>query len=137
MSANTTCALASYIVDASPQDLPTEVRKEAARTFLNWIGCAVGGSCYETPNIAPSALGPFLGTGVASVLGRSERLDPLHAALMNGIGSHTFDLRTRTYGLSFIRPLQLQVCCRFVRNISQFLASILLVRSRLVSDVIS
>jgi hypothetical protein len=135
MSANTTCALASYIVDASPQDLPTEVRKEAARTFLNWIGCAVGGSCYETPNIAPSALGPFLGTGVASVLGRSERLDPLHAALMNGIGSHTFDLRTRTYGLSFIRPLQLQVCCRFVRNISQFLASILLVRSRLVSTV--
>jgi hypothetical protein len=135
MSTNTTYALASYIVDASPQDLPTEVRKEAARTFLNWIGYAVGGSCYETPNIAPSALGPFFGAGVASVLGRSERLDPLHAALMNGIGSHTVDLMTRTYGLSFIRPLQLQMRCRFMRNISQFLASSSLARSRLVSKI--
>ena len=118
MSTNTTYALASYIVDASPQDLPAEVRKEVAvRTFLNWIGCAVGASCYETPNIAPPALGPLLGAGVASALDRSERLDP------------------RTYGLSFIRPLQLQVRCRFMRNISQFLVSILLARSCLVSKI--
>jgi hypothetical protein len=48
MSTNTAYALASYIVDASPQDLPTEVRREAGRTFLNWIGCSVGDSCYET-----------------------------------------------------------------------------------------
>ena len=34
---------------------------------------------------------PFSGPPQASVLGRGERLDPLHAALINGISSHVFD----------------------------------------------
>ena len=43
-----TRALAQYIVPARPQDLPAPVRKEAQRTLLNWVGCAVGGSRHET-----------------------------------------------------------------------------------------
>lgn len=83
--------LASYIVDARASDLPAPVRKEATRTLLNWMGCAVGGSRHETVDIAISALAPFSGPAQASVLGRSERLDVLHTALMNGISSHIFD----------------------------------------------
>lgn len=86
-----TKTLASYVMNAKPADLPEAVKAEASRTFLNWVGCAVGGAQHETLDIAIAALAPFSGPGVASVLGRRERLDPLHAALMNGISSHVFD----------------------------------------------
>ncbi len=83
--------LAAYVAGAAPEALPEAVRKEAARTFLNWVGCAVGGARHETVDIALAALTPFSGPAQASVLGRSERLDALHAALINGISSHVFD----------------------------------------------
>jgi 2-methylcitrate dehydratase PrpD len=83
--------LAHYIFSAKAEDLPQSVRMEAARTLLNWVGCAVGGSRHETVDIAISALKPFCGPAQASVLGRRERLDIMHAALMNGISSHIFD----------------------------------------------
>jgi 2-methylcitrate dehydratase PrpD len=83
--------LARYLVSAKAGDLPQTVRKEATRTLLNWLGCAVGGSRHETVDIAVSALKPFSGPAQASVLGRRERMDIMHAALMNGISSHIFD----------------------------------------------
>src|SRR5580698_5635113 len=91
MQPTPTQALANYVVNAKPSDLPGIVRKEATRTFVNWAGCAVGGSHHITLDIDIAALGPFAGAGTASVLGRSERTDPLHAALFNGISSHIFD----------------------------------------------
>jgi 2-methylcitrate dehydratase PrpD len=86
-----TRALARYVVQARPEDLPFAVRHEAARTLLNYIGCAVGGSRHQTLDIAIAALAPFSGPAQATVLGRKERLDMLHAALMNGISSHVLD----------------------------------------------
>jgi 2-methylcitrate dehydratase PrpD len=86
-----TRTLAAYVVNARYEDLPAPVRKEALRTLLNWAGCAIGGSRHETIDIAISALAPFAGPGQATVLGRKEKLDALHAALMNGISSHIFD----------------------------------------------
>lgn len=83
--------LARYVSTSSPEDLPPAVRQETARTFLNWMGCAVGGSQHETVDIALAALSPFSGPAESNILGRSERLDPLHAALINGISSHVFD----------------------------------------------
>jgi 2-methylcitrate dehydratase PrpD len=84
-------AIATYVAEAAPEALPEPVRKEAVRTFLNWVGCAVGGARHETVNIALAALAPFSGPAQASVLGRGERLDALLAALINGISSHVFD----------------------------------------------
>ena len=86
-----TRSLAKYVIAGRYDDLPTAVRKEAQRTLLNWVGCAVGGSRHETLEAAISALAPFSGPPQASVLGRRERLDILHASLMNGISSHVFD----------------------------------------------
>jgi 2-methylcitrate dehydratase PrpD len=83
--------LARYIVSTKPADLPAPVRKEAARTLLNWVGCALGGSRHETVGIAISAIAPFSGPGQASILGRKERLDILNSALINGISSHVLD----------------------------------------------
>lgn len=83
--------LARYVVNAKASDVPAAVRKEATRTLLNWVGCAVGGSRHETLDIAVAALAPFSGPAQATVLGRRERLDIMHASLMNGISSHVFD----------------------------------------------
>ena len=83
--------LAAYVVQARPEDIPEPVWKEARRTLVNWAGCAVGGSRHETMDIAIGALAPFSGPAQASILGRRERLDALHASLMNGISSHVLD----------------------------------------------
>jgi 2-methylcitrate dehydratase PrpD len=83
--------LARYVVNAKRDEIPGPVRKEAARTLLNWVGCAVGGSRHETVDIAIRALSPFSGPAQSTVLGRKERLDVLHTSLMNGISSHIFD----------------------------------------------
>jgi 2-methylcitrate dehydratase PrpD len=86
-----TRTLARYILSVRHDDLPEPVRKEARRTLLNWVGCAVGGSRHQTVDVALAALAPFSGPAQASVLGRRERLDILHTSLMNGISSHVFD----------------------------------------------
>jgi 2-methylcitrate dehydratase PrpD len=86
-----TRTLARYVVESKPSDVPAPVRREAVRSLLNWVGCAVGGSRHETVDRAIAALAPFSGPAQASVLGRAERLDIMHAALMNGISSHVFD----------------------------------------------
>jgi 2-methylcitrate dehydratase PrpD len=83
--------LARYVVNTSADDLPAAVFTSATRTFLNWFGCAVGASGHEAVEIAITALSPFSGPAQAGILGRGERMDILHAALINGIGSHVFD----------------------------------------------
>jgi 2-methylcitrate dehydratase PrpD len=83
--------LAHWIVTSKPDETTPPVRKEAARTLLNWVACAVGGSHHEALEKTLSALAPFSGPSQASVLGRKERLDVMHAALANGMSSHVFD----------------------------------------------
>jgi 2-methylcitrate dehydratase PrpD len=89
--ADVTRTLAAYVVNAKREDLPAPVRREACRTLLNWAGCTIGGSRHETVDIAVRALRPFSGPRQASLLGRRERMDALHAALINGIASHVLD----------------------------------------------
>ncbi|MGZ8265666.1 MAG: MmgE/PrpD family protein, partial [Burkholderiales bacterium] len=86
-----TRTLAEFVVGHDASRLPPEVRHEAARSFVNWVGCAVGGCRHETVERALAALGPFSGAREATVLGRTDRLDIMLAALLNGITSHTFD----------------------------------------------
>jgi len=86
-----TRTLARFIVNQRYADIPQKVRHEAARSFLNWVGCAVGASRHETVERALAALSEFSGPREATVLGRGDRLDIMLAALMNGTTSHTFD----------------------------------------------
>lgn len=83
--------LARYVVGARYEDLPADVRREARRTLLNYVGVAVGGSRTDTIEIATAALAPFSGPPQASVLGRRERFDVMNAAFVNGVSSHIFD----------------------------------------------
>ena len=86
-----TRTLARYVVNAKPSDVPEAVKREGVRSILNWLGCAVGAAEHEAVESALAALLPFAGAQQASVLGRKEKTDILHAALMNGITSHVFD----------------------------------------------
>jgi 2-methylcitrate dehydratase PrpD len=88
---NVTETLARYLVAAKFEDLPADIRQEAARSLLNWIGVAVGGSRHQTVEIALATVSLFAGPPQAGVLGRKERLDIMNAALLNGISSHVFD----------------------------------------------
>jgi 2-methylcitrate dehydratase PrpD len=95
--------LARFIISARLAEMPEAVRHEAKRTLLNWVGCALGGSQHETIANAISALSPFFGAGQATLFGRSERADVLHAALLNGISSHVLDFDD-THALTTIHP---------------------------------
>jgi len=90
--------LASYIVDNRYESLPADVVAEARRAILNYVGCALGGCAEPAVDIAIRALRPFFGPPVAGVIGRTEAMDPLHAALMNGISSHVHDYDDTTPG---------------------------------------
>src|SRR5262245_54807146 len=86
-----TRTLARFVVTHDKRNVPEKVRHEAARSFLNWTGCAVGACRHETVERALAALGEFSGPAQATVLGRGERVDALLAALVNGTSSHVFD----------------------------------------------
>jgi 2-methylcitrate dehydratase PrpD len=86
-----TRTLARYLVNARLSDIPAPVRKEAVRSVLNWLGCAVGSCHHEAVEHALTALSPFSGKAEASILGRQGKVDILLAALLNGISSHVFD----------------------------------------------
>ncbi len=64
---------------------------EAHRTFMNWLGCAVGAAHHQAADAALAAIALLQPAAQASVLGRLEKVDMASAALLNGISSHTFD----------------------------------------------
>src|SRR3984957_16175637 len=51
--------LAHYIVTATYDDLPANVRKEGVRTLLNWVGVAIGGSHHQTGDTRVAAAVPI------------------------------------------------------------------------------
>lgn len=85
--------IADYMVAARPGDLPESVRREALRSFVNIVGCTLGGARHEVIGLADDVLSEFSGPPQATLLGRARRADVLHAALINCFGSsvHAFD----------------------------------------------
>lgn len=86
-----TSILARHVANHPSQGWDTTIDHEAHRTFMNWLGCAVGAAEHETANCAVAAVAMLEPSGQATVLGRSEKVDIASAALLNGITSHTFD----------------------------------------------
>src|SRR6059058_3413450 len=83
--------LAEYVASHATRGWSDAVDHEAHRTFLNWLGCAVGAAKHEAADAALAAMAELQPAPQATVLGRSERVDIASAALVNGITSHTFD----------------------------------------------
>jgi 2-methylcitrate dehydratase PrpD len=83
--------LAEFVAKHPFAKFPAAVEREAHRTFLNWLGCAIGAAQHPTLASALAAMQELAPSPQATVLGRSERVDIASAALLNGISSHTFD----------------------------------------------
>jgi 2-methylcitrate dehydratase PrpD len=83
--------LARFVAAHPSRGWSDAVDHEAHRTFMNWVGCAVGAARHEAADAALAAVGMLQPAAQATVLGRPDRVDMASAALVNGITSHTFD----------------------------------------------
>lgn len=88
-----TRALARFVGTSCWTDIPAHVRHEATRAFLNWVGCAHGGALHASVDQAIAGLAALANDGNCRVIGRKKRLDPMGAALINGlsVGLHAYD----------------------------------------------
>ncbi len=83
--------LAEFVAGHPSRGWSDAVEHEAIRTWLNWVGCAVGAANHAAMAAGLAAMQEFSPTPQATILGRKEKIDMAGAALLNGISSHTFD----------------------------------------------
>ena len=83
--------LAEFVAGHPSGGWDHRVEREAHRTLLNWVGCAIGASRHAAIEAALAAIKDLEPSKQATLLGRRERVDTASAALLNGISSHTFD----------------------------------------------
>ena len=83
--------LARFVATHPSRGWSDVVDHEAHRTFLNWVGCAVGAARHESAEATLGAVRMLRPAPQSSVLGRDDKVDMASAALVNGITSHTFD----------------------------------------------
>ncbi len=84
---NVTAALASYIKSSTFEALPAGIRRQGARAFVNWVGCAAGGAREEVVKQALGFFSEFNGACDTTLVGRREKLDLLNATYINTLGS--------------------------------------------------
>ena len=95
--------IAAYVAGAHRADLPKAVAHEATRSFVNILGCTLGGARHDSVEIVWRTLAPFQGAAKATLIARGAKTDALNACLMNGLASsaHTFD---DTHAEAIIHP---------------------------------
>jgi 2-methylcitrate dehydratase PrpD len=88
-----TSRMVDYVLATTPDSLPASVRREALRSFVNIVGCTVGGSRHDAVAMTEAALLPFAGEAQATLVGRGRKCDILTASLINCLSSsvYTFD----------------------------------------------
>jgi 2-methylcitrate dehydratase PrpD len=84
---NITCLLARYASTSRYEALPPAVRHEGLRAWVNYIGCAAGGSREDNVVMMLKFLGEFNGGARATVIGHREKLDALNASFINAMSS--------------------------------------------------
>ncbi len=86
-----TAQLADFAL--APANFPEDVTAAGVRSFVNILGCAIGGARHPASELAFEVAREFAGAPVATVLGRTERTDALSAAYLNSLAAsaHAFD----------------------------------------------
>jgi len=84
--------LAQFIA-APLQGMPDELRRAGLRSILNSFAASLGAARTPTVDAAVALFREWQGDGQGSVIGRTERLDPMGAAFVNGLSAnyHDFD----------------------------------------------
>jgi 2-methylcitrate dehydratase PrpD len=90
-AAGLTADLARFIAASPRTPLSTSVQHAACRAFVNWLGCALG--AVDDGLLEPVLrVAQRLGSSAqASIVGRAEQLDPVNAALVNGVSANVLD----------------------------------------------
>lgn len=86
-----TQSLAHLIAATQWGDIPSPVRHQAKRSFMNFFAVALAGCRTGPVEIALQSLAEFSGGKQATVVGRAERIDALSAAFLNAAGANVFD----------------------------------------------
>ena len=68
-----TRSLARFVVRSDYEQIPEAARREAVRSLVNWVGCAVGGAHHAAVGHALAALEDYKALPQASVLGRGAK----------------------------------------------------------------
>jgi 2-methylcitrate dehydratase PrpD len=71
--------------------LPSDVQEIAELCVLDWIGVTLAGSSESLPRLLIDEAIADGGRPLSTVVGHSERVAPLQAALINGSASHVLD----------------------------------------------
>ncbi|MEK1930424.1 MAG: MmgE/PrpD family protein [Pararhizobium sp.] len=79
--------ISAYAANSSWEALPQTIRTEASRAFLNWFGCALGGSGEDMVKKAWTAVAVTAGGAQSSIIGRRARTDMVSAAFLNCLSS--------------------------------------------------
>ena len=77
--------LADFVASHASRGWSDAVEAEAHRTFMNWVGCAIGPSQHDSVTTALGAVMELSPAPQASLLGRAEYVDMSYAAMINGI----------------------------------------------------
>ena len=88
---NLTTDFCSFLSKVQFSDLPPGVVHEARRGILDWIGCALAGSGYDTISKLLGVLSAVSGKEQANVFGRRMKLGLLEAPIANGQMGHLLD----------------------------------------------
>lgn len=88
-----TTRLAHHAAATRYGNIPEPVRREALRSIFNILGCMLGGARHHGVDIADAALTPYTGAATATLIGRGQKADALHATLINCLASsiYSFD----------------------------------------------
>ncbi len=86
-----TTELAEFIL--SKVDIPDEVIIAGRRSFVNIVGCALGGVHHPASNLAFEVNQEIVGKPICTLIGRGRVADPLSAAYLNSFSgsAHAFD----------------------------------------------
>jgi len=86
-----TQSLAHLIVATRWDNIPSAVRHQAKRSFMNFFAVALAGCRTGPVEIALRSLTEFSGDKQATVVGRAERIDALSAAFLNAASANVYD----------------------------------------------
>ena len=109
--------LCRFVANASPDDLPDDVRHNTRRSLLNYFATAFAGAHDVALDHSVAVLDEFKGQGNATLIGRAETVDPLTAAFVNGAAGnvHDFDdthIRTVIHPTAPVAPALLALAAR-------------------------
>jgi 2-methylcitrate dehydratase PrpD len=84
-------SLAGFVAQSAWSEIRDDVRHEAKRSLINFIGCALGAA--EDPAIAATVriLQDVSGPPQATIIGRPERFDMLNACHVNAAAGNLYD----------------------------------------------